>query len=294
MNLELNLLKCFVAIAENGSFLAAADKVARSPAAVSMQIKKLEHEIGHELFSRDARQTTLTKQGEKLLPYARRMLLLETEVKSEFDDTPLQGSVQLGVPDDVVERFPMRIISEFVNDYPNITLGIHVDHTPALLKKVDREELDISIITYADKIPGVLECERILREPEIWVMAANGIASEKNPLPITLWDKGWYWHDNATRILEEANIDFTIILECENITARKAAIEADLAVGPVPTSQINENLKPVYKLQNLPPLPEYGLGLKLPKIVKPEIEAVADHLRRHFSQADAMSTSQIN
>lgn len=290
MNIDVPLLKSFVAIADHGNFLEASKAVARSPAAVSMHIKKLEEEVGYVLFERDARQTRLTKDGERLLPYARRMLLIENEIKSEFDKAPLQGFIKLGVPDDVVERFPMKILNTFMNDYPNVTLGIHVDHTPELLRKVDQNELDLSMITYAPSIPGVSECERITSEPEVWAMATNGIASQKTPLPITLWDEGWAWHEPTLEILKDAGIEYSIILECENVTARKSAIEADLAVGPLPLSQLGSGLKEVPELKYLPPLPEYGLGLKLPKEQTPEIAVVADHLRNHFRQSEIMSS----
>lgn len=287
MNIDIPLLRSFIAIADSGNFLQASKAVGRSPAAISMHVKKLEEEIGQTLFDRDARSTRLTKDGERLLPLARRMLLLENEIKTEFDKVPLQGSIQLGVPDDVVERFPMKILNTFVTDYPHVTLGIHVDHTPSLLSKVDKGELDLSIITYAPSMPGVTECEQITREPEIWAMAANGIASQKKPLPITLWDEGWAWHDPAIKILEDAGIEYSIILECENITARKAAIEADLAVGPVPLSGLTANLKEVPELKHLPPLQEYGLGLKVPPVLTPEAQAIADYLRDHFQQVEA-------
>ncbi|MDJ0614878.1 MAG: LysR family transcriptional regulator [Rhizobiaceae bacterium] len=290
MNIDLPLLKSFTAIADHGNFLTASKAVNRSPAAVSMHIKKLEEELGYSLFERDARQTKLTKNGERLLPYARRMLRLEKEIETEFDNAPLQGSIQLGVPDDVVERFPMRILSAFMNEYPNVTLGIHVDHTPALLSKVDKNVLDLSIITYAPSIYGVSECERLTREPEIWVMAANGISARKTPLPITLWDQGWAWHEPVISILKEADIEYSIILECENLTARKSAIEADLAIGPLPHSLLDSNLAEVPHLKHLPALPEYGLGLKTPKNMSPETEAVAEYLRNHFRQSELMSS----
>ncbi len=285
MNIDPVWLKSFVAIVEQGNFLAASDLVARSPAAVSVHIRKLEEEIGSPLFIRDARSTKLTKNGERLLPYARRMQSLENEIKSEFDKAPLTGAVRLGVPDDVVDRFPMRILRTFISEYPNVTLGIHVDHTPSLLKQVDHGKLDLSIITYAVSIPGVSECERLTREPRIWAMAENGTAPLITPLPVTLWDRGWGWHEPIIKILEDEGIEYSIILECENLTARKSAIEADLAVGPLPVSQVYENIKPVPNLRHLPELPEYGLGLKICDERSPEINAVAEHLRDHFQQA---------
>ena len=289
MNIELSLLKSFVAIAQHGSFLAASGVVGRSPAAISMQIKKLEEEVGHVLFKRDARETKLTPHGERLLPYAKRMMLVEAELKTEFTTTPLQGSVELGVPDDVVERFPMEVLSTFMNEYPNVGLGIHVDHTPALMKKVDDGVLALSIITYIPRIPGVQACERLTREPEIWAMAANGIATQKWPLPVTLWNKSWASHEPIITALSDNGIEYNIILECENVTGRKSAIEADLAVGPLPQSQLNEKLKIVPQEHNLPPIHDYGLVMKVCENPGAEVLAVADHLRRHFKQFQSMS-----
>jgi DNA-binding transcriptional LysR family regulator len=70
--LDNDILRTFVAIAETGSFTSAADRVFRTPSAVSMQIKKLEEQLSATLFLRDARSVTLTESGETLLPYARR------------------------------------------------------------------------------------------------------------------------------------------------------------------------------------------------------------------------------
>lgn len=282
--MEITLLKTFLAIVDYGNFLSASEAIGRSPAAISVQIRKLEDSLDCSLFTRDARGTVLTPHGERLLPMARRMLSVEAEIFAYFGQAPVQGEVLLGVPDDVVERFPMGVLKAFTNEYPNVKLGIRVDHTPALLKFVDSGVLDLSIITYAESIAGVTKTERLTRESEIWAMAANGTAAEKTPLPITLWDKGWAWHEPAVELLQNAGIDYSIVLECENITGRKAAIAADLAVGPVPVSQMDESLKPVPGLQTLPPLPEYGLGLKTGKSPSQAVTAVAQHLRSYFSR----------
>ena len=84
--LDPDLLRSFVAIAETGSFTAAANLVFRTPSAVSMQIKKLEELLGVTVFLRDARQVTLTGEGERLLPYARRLLALNREAGGFHED----------------------------------------------------------------------------------------------------------------------------------------------------------------------------------------------------------------
>src|SRR6188768_1478363 len=98
--LDNDVLRTFVAIAETGNFSTAAEAVLRTPSAVSMQIKKIEEQLGTVLFLRDARSVTLTESGEILLSYARRMIALSNEAVSRFKMPDLQGVVRLGAPED--------------------------------------------------------------------------------------------------------------------------------------------------------------------------------------------------
>ena len=73
--LNIDLLRTFVAVVESGSFTKASRTVFRSQAAVSMQVKRLEESIGQPLFVRDTRNLELGQTGMALLPYARRLLV---------------------------------------------------------------------------------------------------------------------------------------------------------------------------------------------------------------------------
>ncbi len=211
------------------------------------------------------------------------MLVLESNIFAEFDKTPIKGTVKLGVPDDVVERFPMQVLRRFNDEYPSVALTIIVNQTPVLLKAVEAKTLDLAIITYDESIEGVSSTEKLMGEPEVWASSASGIAWEKRPLPITLWEESWSWYKPAIKNLEDAGIEYTIILQCENISGRKAAIKADLAVGPLPISHLGEKITLAPGLQNLTKLPNYGLGLKVGYIQNNvAAEAAAEHIRNHF------------
>jgi len=82
--LEMDVLRSFVAISETGSFTAAAKTVSRTPSAVSMQIKKLEEQIGRPLFNRDGRSVSLTADGEALLGVGQQMLRLNEQAMTRF------------------------------------------------------------------------------------------------------------------------------------------------------------------------------------------------------------------
>ncbi|GAO25726.1 LysR family transcriptional regulator [Alicycliphilus sp. B1] len=78
-NLDIGLLRTFVAVAERESFTNAAEKVYRTQAAVSQQMQKLESVLGCALFERVGRRKKLTVEGVRLLEYARRMVGLNDE-----------------------------------------------------------------------------------------------------------------------------------------------------------------------------------------------------------------------
>lgn len=79
MNLNVRYLEEFVTLTEKKNFLEAAECLFISQSCLSKHIKKLETEIGVELFERTTRTVVLTEFGQMLLPYARKMVSLEYE-----------------------------------------------------------------------------------------------------------------------------------------------------------------------------------------------------------------------
>jgi DNA-binding transcriptional LysR family regulator len=88
-NLDIDLLRSFAAVADSGSFTAAAELVARTQSAVSVQIKRLEEILGRKVFERTSRSLALTRAGETLLGYARRILELNDESVRRIAEPPV-------------------------------------------------------------------------------------------------------------------------------------------------------------------------------------------------------------
>jgi len=103
-NLDIDLLKTFIAIAETGGFTRAADEVNKTQGAVSMQMKRLEELLGRPIFVREGRQSRLTFDGERLLDFARRIVRLNDEAVIAFAKPELTGVVRFGVPDDYADN----------------------------------------------------------------------------------------------------------------------------------------------------------------------------------------------
>ncbi|MFH9004473.1 LysR family transcriptional regulator [Streptomyces afghaniensis] len=84
-HLDPRLLRAFVAVAEELHFTRAAVRLHTAQQALSRDVRRLERELGAELFVRTTRQVTLTPDGERLLPYARRVLQAQEELLAAFD-----------------------------------------------------------------------------------------------------------------------------------------------------------------------------------------------------------------
>ena len=98
-DLDLLLLKSFVAVVETRSLTAAAKRIGRTQSAVSQQIQKLEYVTGKELLGRDRRRLVLTQNGELLLQYARAILRLNDEAWARLSMPEIEGQVRFGTPD---------------------------------------------------------------------------------------------------------------------------------------------------------------------------------------------------
>lgn len=100
INLDLDLLRTFVAVADLNTFAAAAAAVCRTQSAVSQQMQRLEQLVGKELFARHGRNKLLTEHGIQLLGYARKILRFNDEACSSLMFSNLQGVLTIGASDE--------------------------------------------------------------------------------------------------------------------------------------------------------------------------------------------------
>ena len=145
--LDMEFLRTFVTISDLGNFSKAAKKVHRTPSAVSMQVKKLEEVLNCSLFKRDARSVTLTQEGELLLGYARRILMMNNEVLSKLLVPEMTGTVRLGSPEDYGSRLLPIILQKFSETHPHVAVDVVIDSSQSLLDRLEAGELDVTMFT---------------------------------------------------------------------------------------------------------------------------------------------------
>jgi DNA-binding transcriptional LysR family regulator len=245
-----------------------------------MQIKKLEDMLGRPVFVRDARNVSLTADGEILLTYARRLLAINREAVSKFVMPDISGVVRLGSPDDYGERVLPNVLKRFARTHPAIAVDVVIDHSSNLRRRMAERQLDITLFTACRNIPA--EAEILLTEPVVWAGAKGGCAHLREPLPVSLWEEGCVWRAEALEALGRAGRDYRVAYMSAHTAGQRAAILADLAVAPLPRSFIGEDVVALGPDEGMPALSNYNLAMIVAHGAEAPVRAAADHIRATF------------
>jgi DNA-binding transcriptional LysR family regulator len=272
--LDLDQLKTFTAIVDEGSFTRAADTVHKTQSAVSMQMRRLEERIGRPLFARDGRQSRVTEDGERLLAYARRLIKLNDEALAVFDE--LIGRVRLGTPDDYADRFLPEILARFSRSHARAEVTVVCAPSPMLIDMIDADELDLAIVTQA-RIRGPIEIVR--REPLLWVGPQRLGLHEEDPLPLALGRPTCAWRRQALDSLEAIGRRHRVLYSSWNSTAVSAAVQAGLAITVLPESALRPGMRTLGETEGLPKLQPCEIGLLRSRHQStPVMDALAGHI----------------
>jgi DNA-binding transcriptional LysR family regulator len=168
--MELRQLRVFVAVAEEGSFTRAADRLHIVQSAVSSGIRTLEGELGARLFDRSTRQVGLSDAGRALLPEARAVLSAAALALDSVQQVGrgLRGSISLGTMQAQGMRAisVARLLAAFRVDHPDVEVSVrHVGGSAEMAKRVREGRLDLAFVSLTDGRPRGLTLEPLASEP---------------------------------------------------------------------------------------------------------------------------------
>ena len=173
--MDLRQLTYFVAIAEEGQFTRAAQRVSVAQPAVSAQIRRLERELGESLFHRDARAVSLTVAGEALLPHARAALAAAERGRDTIASIRglLQGRLRIGVAGPVDSRLA-ETLGAFHRAHPAIEIALTSEHNLALLDAVASGAVDAAVVGVgAQPLPPDVAARVVAVEPLVVAARAD-------------------------------------------------------------------------------------------------------------------------
>ena len=234
-NLELDLLRSFAAVADTGSFTAAAELVARTQSAVSMQIKRLEETLGRRVFERSSRALALTSEGEVLLGYARRMLDLNDESLRTIARPRITGRARLGVTEYFVPNELPRILSRFAAAHPGVQLDVRMGLSRDLRLELEAGRLDAAIVRIQPAEKGATS---LWREAQVWVAAEAWELGRGEAVPLVALPTGCVLREFAMETFKRQKREWHLAYTGSSMASVQAAVLAGLGVSIVSQSTV--------------------------------------------------------
>lgn len=186
MNMQIGHLRCFLAVAERRHFTRAARDLGIAQPSVSAQVRRLETELGSELFHRMKGNLTLTAAGEALLPHARRILADIEAASMELREAGglVRGRLALGATPSLAATLVPPVLARFHHAYPGVDLVLREAGSGDLVRALEEGALDVALVILPVR-QEVLETEPLLREELVVALAASHPLAKRRTLAVS-------------------------------------------------------------------------------------------------------------
>jgi DNA-binding transcriptional LysR family regulator len=257
-NLDLDTLRTLIVANDLGGYRQAAKRLSRTPSAISLQMKRLQEDIGATLFRKDGRGTALTEVGEIALHYGRRMLALNDELLDTVRGASLAGSVRLGFSQDFAETVLPAVLSQFTKLYPLVLMEVRIEGNAALVEAVEKGQLDMALaVGHADRPTAQLLGELEL----VWIAGQDFSARSGQPLPLVLLGPQCAFRKKAIEKLDEASIPWRIAAVSPSLAGLWASAIGGLGITARTSLGLPATLASDRTLLNLPALGSFPVTL---------------------------------
>jgi DNA-binding transcriptional LysR family regulator len=249
---EIRQLRAFVAIAETGTFTAGALRVHVTQAAISMQIRQLESEIGARVFVRAPRHVILTEAGEQLLRRARHILREHDAALDEIAELAgaERGRLRIGSASAMVltEQLP-SILKELRKQHPAAEIAVTSGTSEVLVDQILAGEVDIAFVSLPVDVRGI-KTERLSEDQLVAIASPRHRLSKQRTISaytlagerLILGERGGNTRRLIDQFFAQAGVTIRVAMELSRQQAIKRMVEEDMGVGIVPLQSVKDEV----------------------------------------------------
>jgi DNA-binding transcriptional LysR family regulator len=248
--MAIRQLRAFIAIAELGTFTAGALRVHVTQAAISMQIRQLENELGAKLFIRAPRRVMLTEAGEQLLQRARQILRDHDAAIEEIAELAgaERGRLRIGSASAMVTTDVLpKLLKEVRKQHGAAEITVASGTSEALVQQILAGELDVAFVSLPVEARGIntqrlsqdqlvaiaSPRHRLAKQPTI---SAYTLAGEK----LILGERGGNTRRLIDQFFAQQGVTLQVSMELSRQAAIRRMVEEDMGVGIVPLQSVGE------------------------------------------------------
>jgi DNA-binding transcriptional LysR family regulator len=240
--MDLAALRIFLAVAEERSFSRAATRVHRTQPAVSQAVRRLERDLGEELFDRSSKSGTLTDAGRVLLNYGQRLVRLAEESESavrELRDLR-RGRVLIGANEAAVHTL-LPLMARFRQRVPDIAVDVRRVPARQIAAEVQQGSLDFGALTFRPAESGLLEVVVGSDELVLLVAPTHALAGRSQVTMEEVSGESIVAHNDPSparervlRLFEQRHLPLRMVIALPSLDGIKRAVELKLGVALLP------------------------------------------------------------
>lgn len=232
-------LKTLIAVAREGTFAAAAQKVGLTQAAVSAQIARLEAELGLELFDRTGRNAVLNPIGHQTLLQAQEMVKLYHNLGSFTPETQATQLVTIGAIASIQRMLLPGALAAFCRQCPNFRTRVLPGLSMELLDQVDAGEIDMAVIIHpAFSLQSDLKWVPLAGEPYRLLVPKKAPNEDWQGLitsqPFIRYDRASFGGRQVERFLRKLHLSPREVCELDELEAIAKLVGNGVGVALVP------------------------------------------------------------
>ncbi|WP_407887627.1 LysR family transcriptional regulator [Levilactobacillus sp. N40-8-2] len=241
--MDIKTLKTLRAIAETGSFQAAANQLNYAQSTVTFQVQQLEQELSLQLFEKVGRKMVFTSAGKQLLPAIDSILGTVTEMKNYGKaDAELTGSLRIAIPDTLLTYQMQPVLKAFHNQAPAVQLALQMANCFTIPQRVANGTVDLGIHYDVGGYSNSLTVTR-LREFPLVLVASSQLDAQTVDLqkphqqltcPLITDDRESITHKKFMAAIATRDIVFTHFMGIGSVEAVKRSVMSNLGVAYLP------------------------------------------------------------
>src|SRR5256885_3516024 len=240
--MDLAALKTFLAVAHERSFSRAAAKVHRTQPAVSQAIRRLETDLGEQLFDRSSKAGTMTDAGRVLQNYGQRRVRLAEETESAMRELRdlRRGRVLIGANEAAIHTL-LPLVARFRERYSEIVIDVRRVPARQIAVEVQQGSLDFGALTFHPSEQGLLEVPVGTDELVLLVPPTHRLADRRQVAMADIAEEPVVAHNDPSparervlRLFEEHHIPLKMVISLPSLDGIKRAVELKLGVALLP------------------------------------------------------------
>jgi DNA-binding transcriptional LysR family regulator len=257
-NIPTDLLRTLVAVVDLRSFTKAAQTLGVTQPAVSAQIKRLQNLLSGDLFDRAAPGIALTRQGEAVVGYARRLLAINDEILGAAKTDSGRKRIRIGLPGDLSGPLLPWTLAKFRSRWPDYNFQTMSGGAPILLRDMREGNIDI-VIALSHEQPT--DARHHWSDQLVWVRSDATKVEAQVPVPMVAFSEDCMCFRAGTKALRETGRSHRLVMMSGTVLTLAAGVDAGLGTMVMTRGRVRLTQLKRWDDAPLPKLPELHVGI---------------------------------